>query len=122
MQHGFQLARSLLRRHRGNKQIVMVTDGEPTAHMEGGQVFFAYPPTFRTIQQTLQEVQRCTRDRIVINTFMLERGAYLADFINQVTRINRGRAFFVSPERLGEYVLVDYVAGRQRRRARRPVA
>jgi uncharacterized protein with von Willebrand factor type A (vWA) domain len=122
MQHGFQLARSLLRRHRGNKQIVMVTDGEPTAHLEGGQVFFAYPPTFRTIQQTLQEVQRCTKDRIVINTFMLERGAYLADFINQVTRINRGRAFFVSPERLGEYVLVDYVAGRQRRRARRPVA
>ena len=122
MQHGLQLARSLLRRHRGNKQIVMVTDGEPTAHLEGGQVFFAYPPTFRTIQQTLQEVQRCTRDRIVINTFMLERGAYLADFINQVTRINRGRAFFVSPERLGEYVLVDYVAGRQRRRARRPVA
>ncbi|MGH7922581.1 MAG: VWA domain-containing protein, partial [Candidatus Dormibacteraceae bacterium] len=122
MQHGLQVARSLLRRHRGNKQIVMVTDGEPTAHLEGGQVFFAYPPTFRTIQQTLQEVQRCTRDRIVINTFMLERGAYLADFINQVTRINRGRAFFVSPEHLGEYVLVDYVAGRQRRRARRPLA
>ncbi|MFZ0217497.1 MAG: VWA domain-containing protein [Candidatus Dormiibacterota bacterium] len=122
MQHGFQLARALLRRHRGNKQIVMVTDGEPTAHLEGGQVFFAYPPTFRTIQQTLQEVQRCTRDRIVINTFMLERGAYLADFINQVTRINRGRAFFVSPDRLGEYVLVDYVAGRQRRRARHPAA
>ena len=122
MQHGFQVARALLRRHRGNRQIVMVTDGEPTAHLEGGQVFFAYPPTFRTIQQTLQEVQRCTRDRILINTFMLERGAYLADFINQVTRINRGRAFFVSPDRLGEYVLVDYVAGRQRRRARRRVA
>src|SRR5947209_2424853 len=55
MQHGFQLARSLLARHRGNKQIIMVTDGEPTAHLENGRVYFAYPPTFRTIQETLQE-------------------------------------------------------------------
>src|SRR6202022_2887447 len=80
MQHGFQLARSLLSRHRGNKQIIMVTDGEPTAHLDNGRVYFAYPPTFRTIQETLKEVQRCTRDRIVINTFMLERGPYLTEF------------------------------------------
>ncbi|MDQ6692719.1 MAG: VWA domain-containing protein, partial [Candidatus Dormibacteraeota bacterium] len=116
MQHGFQLARSLLARHRGNKQIIMVTDGEPTAHLENGRVYFAYPPTFRTIQETLKEVQRCTRDRIVINTFMLERGPYLTEFINRVTKLNRGRAFFVQPERLGEYILVDYVSGRQQRR------
>src|SRR5205807_183489 len=78
MQHGFQLARSLLSRHRGNKQVIMVTDGEPTAHLdENGRTYFAYPPTFRTIQETLREVRRCTRDRIVINTFMLERGPYL---------------------------------------------
>ena len=117
MQHGFQLARSLLARHRGNRQIIMVTDGEPTAHLDNGRVYFAYPPTFRTIQETLKEVRRCTRDRITINTFMLERGPYLTEFINQVTRINRGRAFFVMPERLGEYILVDYVSGRQRRTA-----
>ncbi len=117
MQHGFQVARSLLARHRGNRQIVMITDGEPTAHLdEGGQVFFHYPPTFRTVQETLKEVQRCTRDHIVINTFMLERSPYLADFVSQMTRINKGRAFFVSPERLGEYVLLDFVSGRQRRR------
>lgn len=119
MQHGFQLARSLLGRHRGNRQIIMVTDGEPTAHLENGRVCFAYPPTFRTVQETLKEVQRCTRDRIVINTFMLERGPYLAEFVTQMTRINRGRAFFVSPERLGEYVLVDYVSNRQRRKVYR---
>ena len=119
MQHGFQLARSLLSRHRGNRQVIMVTDGEPTAHLEDGRVFFAYPPTFRTVQETLKEVQRCTRDRILSNTFMLERGPYLADFVNQMTRVNRGRAFFVSPERLGEYILVDYVSGRQRSRARK---
>jgi len=116
MQHGFQLARSLLARHRGNKQVIMVTDGEPTAHLDNGRVYFAYPPTFRTIQETLKEVQRCTRDRIVINTFMLERGPYLTEFINRVTKLNKGRAFFVQPERLGEYILVDYVSGRQQRR------
>jgi uncharacterized protein with von Willebrand factor type A (vWA) domain len=115
MQHGFQLARSLLAKHRGNRQIIMVTDGEPTAHLDNGRVYFAYPPTFRTIQETLKEVRRCTRDRIVINTFMLERGPYLTEFIEQMTRINKGRAFFVSPERLGEYILVDYVSGKQRR-------
>jgi uncharacterized protein with von Willebrand factor type A (vWA) domain len=119
MQHGFQLARSLLARHRGNRQIIMVTDGEPTAHLENGRVSFAYPPTFRTIQETLREVQRCTRDRIVINTFMLERGPYLTEFVSQMTRINKGRAFFVSPERLGEYLLVDYVSGRQRKKVSR---
>jgi len=118
MQHGFQLARSLLAKHRGNRQIIMITDGEPTAHLEdNGRAYFAYPPTFKTIQQTLREVRRCTRDRIVINTFMLERGPYLTEFINQMTRINKGRAFFVSPDRLGEYVLVDFVSGKQRRRA-----
>src|SRR5437588_307829 len=116
MQHGFQLARSLLAKHRGNRQIIMVTDGEPTAHLDNGRVYFAYPPTFRSIQETLREVRRCTRDRIVINTFMLERGPYLTEFVNQMTRINKGRAFFVQPERLGEYILVDYVSGRQQRR------
>jgi uncharacterized protein with von Willebrand factor type A (vWA) domain len=120
MQHGFQLARSLLARHRGNRQVIMVTDGEPTAHLdENGRTYFAYPPTFRTIQETLREVRRCTRDRIVINTFMLERGPYLTEFVNQMTRINKGRAFFVSPERLGEYILVDYVSGKQRRQRSR---
>jgi uncharacterized protein with von Willebrand factor type A (vWA) domain len=118
MQHGFQLARSLLAKHRGNRQIIMITDGEPTAHLEdNGRAYFAYPPTYKTIQQTLREVRRCTRDRVVINTFMLERGPYLTEFINQMTRINKGRAFFVSPDRLGEYILVDYVSGKQRRRA-----
>jgi uncharacterized protein with von Willebrand factor type A (vWA) domain len=119
MQHGLQVARALLAKHRGNRQIIMVTDGEPTAHLDNGRVFFQYPPAFRTIQETLKEVRRCTRDRIVINTFMLERGPYLTDFVNQLTRINRGRAFFVSPERLGQYILVDYVSGRQRRRTAR---
>jgi uncharacterized protein with von Willebrand factor type A (vWA) domain len=112
MQHGFLLARQLLARERSvNKQIIMITDGEPTAHWPVGasQPEFNYPPTYETIQETLKEVVRCTRDNIVINTFMLERGYQLEDFINQVTQLNGGRAFFAEPEALGEYVLVDYV-------------
>jgi uncharacterized protein with von Willebrand factor type A (vWA) domain len=115
MQHGFMLARQLLARDKSaNKQIIMITDGEPTAHWEGTRVAFNYPPTYRTIQETLKEVVRCTKEDIVINTFMLERGYYLADFINQVTQINHGRAFFAEPEQLGEYVLVDYVDKKRR--------
>jgi uncharacterized protein with von Willebrand factor type A (vWA) domain len=67
------------------------------------------------MDETLKEVQRCTRDGITINTFMLERSPWLTAFVEQMTRINRGRAFFATPERLGEYVVVDYVAGRRRR-------
>ncbi|HET7472024.1 MAG TPA: VWA domain-containing protein [Candidatus Limnocylindrales bacterium] len=115
LQHGLMLARRILARQRGaNRQIVVITDGEPTAHFENGQVEFSYPPTRRTIQETLREVQRCTRDGITINTFMLERSRALAEFVALVTRLNRGRAFYATPERLGEYVLVDFVAGRTR--------
>ena len=115
LQHGLMLARRILARQRGaDRQIVVITDGEPTAHFENGQVEFSYPPTRRTIQETLREVQRCTRDGIVINTFMLERSRALAEFVALVTRMNRGRAFYATPERLGEYVLVDFVANRTR--------
>ncbi len=117
MQHGFKLARQLLGRHKGgNKQIIMITDGEPTAHMEeDGEPFFSYPPTPRTFQETLKEVGRCTREQIVINTFMLEKSKYLAHFVEQMTKINRGRAFYASPESLGEYILVDYVNNKKKK-------
>ncbi len=118
MQHAFETARTLLSRSRGkNKQIVLITDGEPTAHFEDGRVRFAYPPTRRTFEETLREVVRCTREGITINTFMLARGHYLVDFVNQMSKINTGRAFYVEPERLGEYVLVDYVSRKRRRAA-----
>jgi uncharacterized protein with von Willebrand factor type A (vWA) domain len=115
LQHGLMLARRILARQRGaDRQIVVITDGEPTAHFENGQVEFSYPPTRRTMQETLREVQRCTRDGITINTFMLERSRALAEFVALITRMNRGRAFYATPERLGEYVLVDFVANRTR--------
>jgi uncharacterized protein with von Willebrand factor type A (vWA) domain len=118
MQHAFSTARGLLSRSRGkNKQIILITDGEPTAHFEAGdpEPRFNYPPTPRTFQETLREVVRCTREQITINTFMLARGHYLVDFVNQMSKINTGRAFYVEPERLGEYVLVDYVGHKRRR-------
>ncbi len=118
MQHAFSTARGLLSRSRGkNKQIILITDGEPTAHFELGdpEPRFNYPPTKRTFEETLREVVRCTREQITINTFMLARGHYLVDFVNQMSKINTGRAFYVEPERLGEFVLVDYVSHKRRR-------
>jgi uncharacterized protein with von Willebrand factor type A (vWA) domain len=115
MHAGFMLARRLLARHTGgNKQILMVTDGEPTAHMEDGVPEFSYPPTRQTIEETLKEVQRCTREGITINTFMLEQSPWLTRFVEEMARINRGRAFFTAPHKLGEYVLVDFVTSRRR--------
>ena len=116
LQHALIIARQLLgRRHGGNKEIVVITDGEPTAHIANGQVEFAYPPTIRTMQSTLREVGRATKEGIVINTFMLERSRYLSEFVDLMSRINRGRAFYVEPENLGEYVLVDYVNNKTKR-------
>jgi uncharacterized protein with von Willebrand factor type A (vWA) domain len=115
MQHGFQLARQILGRQKGaNRQIIVITDGEPTAHFDNGHVRFSYPPTPRTFQETLREVVRCTRDDITINTFMLERSPYMVQFINDLMRINSGRVFVATPDRLGEYILVDYVANKRK--------
>ncbi|MDQ3413198.1 MAG: VWA domain-containing protein [Chloroflexota bacterium] len=115
MQHGFQLARQILSRHKGsNRQIIIITDGEPTAHFENGQVRFSYPPTPRTFQETLREVIRCTKDDITINTFMMERSPYMLQFVNDLMRINTGRVFAATPDRLGEYILVDYVANKRK--------
>ena len=114
MQHGLMLARRLLARDPGeNKQIIIVSDGEPTAHIENGRPVFFYPPLPETFHKTLLEVKRCTREHIVINTFMLELNHHLVQFVNQMTRLNRGRAFFISPDRLGDYVLVDYVSSKR---------
>ena len=116
LQHGLLLARRILAREAAaNREIVVITDGEPTAHFENGQVEFSYPPTRRTITETLREVQRCTKEGITINTFMLERSRALADFVAHMTRLNRGRAFYATPEHLGEYVLVDFVGRRSKR-------
>ena len=114
--HGLMLARRLLARSKAqNKQIIIVTDGEPTAHLEGGAPEFNYPPTQRCIAETLREVGRATRENIVINTFMLETSPWLSSFVDQMTSINKGRAFYASPDHLGEYILVDYVRNKRKK-------
>ena len=118
MHHAFSMSRKLLSKEKvNNKQILLITDGEPTAHLEGNRAYFAYPPSLRTIQETLKEVKRCTQDGITINTFMLENSSYLLDFVDKMTRINRGRAFYTTPGSLGKFVLVDYMTNRRKRLA-----
>ena len=118
MQHALLLAERLLAKHNaGSKQIIMISDGEPTAHLENGQARFAYPPTTATYRATLRAVKKCTQKSIAINTFMLDADYELKAFMDAIARINGGRVFYTSPEKLGEYILVDYVQGKRKRLA-----
>lgn len=116
MQHGLFLSRKLLNRERqANKQIIMVTDGEPTAHFEDEtRFFYQVPPSSRTLELTLQEVRNCTKQGITINTFMLENDPSLTAFVTKMARINKGRVFFTSADTLGQYLIVDYIANKKR--------
>jgi uncharacterized protein with von Willebrand factor type A (vWA) domain len=96
------LARGLLLRHDGARQVLLITDGEPTAYFEGGQIEFSYPPTPRVFDLTLRQVNQCTREQIVITTFMLERAPDLIDFVARLTAMSHGRVFHTTPERLTE--------------------
>jgi uncharacterized protein with von Willebrand factor type A (vWA) domain len=119
MQHAFVLSRRMLARQSGTKQIIMITDGEPTAHIQpNGEVFFNYPPVQETVDMTLAEVMRCTRDGIRINTFMLDATTYLRAFVEKISQLNRGRAFFTTPETLGSFVLVDFIEQKRAMRGR----
>ncbi len=110
MQHAFQLSRAMLAKESGTKQIIMITDGEPTAHLlPNGAPFFSYPPARETVEQTMAEVLRCTKAGITINTFMLDPDSGLRGFIERITALNKGRAFFTTPQTLGDYVLVDFI-------------
>jgi uncharacterized protein with von Willebrand factor type A (vWA) domain len=121
MQHALLLARRMLARQNGTKQVIMITDGEPTAHIQpNGEPYFSYPPAQETIRVTLNEVVRATREGIRINTFMLDATGYLRDFVEKITQLNKGRAFFTTPETLGDYVLVDFLE--QKRARRRPAS
>ena len=115
MHHALLIAQRLLAKHKvGTRQIIMITDGEPTAHLEQGRSYFAYPPSPLTIRETLKQVRQCTKKDIVINIFMLDRSYYLKEFVGQVARINQGRVFYTTPDELGEYLLVDFVTHRRK--------
>ena len=111
IQAGLQVAGRLLdRQHAANQQIILITDGEPTAHLRGRNICLEYPPSPHTLTETLKEAKRCTHRGITINTFMLGENDPMKRFVSELTKVNRGRAFFASPTSLGEYILVDYVA------------
>lgn len=119
MQHALLLAARLLGKEPGGaKQIIMISDGEPTSHLENGQAQFAYPPTPATIRATLRAVRHCTQKGIAINTFMLDRSPYLKAFMDEIARINGGRVFYTTPEQLGEYIVVDYMQHKRTRLGR----
>lgn len=121
LQHALMLARRHLDKHRSAEPVIMViTDGEPTAHIAAdGFADFAWPPTHETIAATLAEVERCTRRGAVINVFMLDDEPRLVDFMHEVGRRNGGRVFMPSRGRLGEYVVSDYLRARGGRRRQR---
>jgi uncharacterized protein with von Willebrand factor type A (vWA) domain len=109
-QDALRLARKLLAGQScSNKEIILITDGEPTAHCEGEEVYFQLPPSLRTLQMTMREVRTCTSLGIVINTFMFDDSPFFTAFISQMARLNKGRVFFTSPDNLGKYLLMDYL-------------
>ena len=98
-----RLSRALLNRQRQpNKQIFLITDGKPSAIREGGQVYKnPFGLDMKIVNRTLEEVDLCRRQRIVITTFMLATDPTLTQFVEKLTQINRGRAYFASPYKLG---------------------
>ena len=121
LQDGLHLASELLeRRPSQNQQMIVITDGQPTAYCRQGRLYCEWPLSFggisqRAAEETLRETERVTRKGITINTFMLDDSPVLRGFVDEMTRINRGRAFYTRPDRLGEYLLVDYVSRKRKK-------
>ena len=109
---GLRVAQRILQRQRKDmKQIVMITDGKPTALTEAdGRIYrnpFGLDP--RVVALTLKEVANCRRQGIIVNTFMLARDRDLVMFVRRVSEMSRGKAYFTTPHTLGQYVLMDFL-------------
>ncbi len=119
---GLRLARSLLNRSgAANKQIIVITDGEPTAHIEGREVVLIYPPAEKTARHTLQEVKRCAASGIRVSSFALIEDYFylgLVNFVEEMARVSQGVAAYCSSDDLGKYVFDSFVSGRRSRKMR----
>jgi uncharacterized protein with von Willebrand factor type A (vWA) domain len=127
MEHGtdikeaLRFARQMLGTNRSsNRQIILITDGEPTAATldRGGRLHSGWGSALlhsRIVHETLKEVKRCTQSGIKINTFMLGGDYYRQGFIDQLSRLNTGRVFYTSPDQMGNYIMVDYIANKRKR-------
>ncbi|HUO57506.1 MAG TPA: hypothetical protein VMV05_04955 [bacterium] len=115
LQKGLELARVLLTHvETKNKNVLLITDGAPTAFYEGSYLYLTYPPNDRTYQRTLREVRQVTDEGITINTFMMgnevDTGYFgEGDFLEDMHKINKGRLIFPAPEKLTQYVLRDFL-------------
>ena len=113
MEHAFQLARRILSKHRDStKHVLLVTDGEPTAHLEGEYVYFNWPPVRETLEKTYREAMRLAKSGVTMNIFMLEDTPGLVGFIERLAQIVEGRVFTSQGEELGDLVVSDYVRRR----------
>lgn len=112
-----QLARAMLaRKKQPNKQIFLITDGKPSAITEGDQIYKnPFGLDLKIVNLTLEEADICRRQKIVITTFMIASDPVLQQFVEKLTQINRGRAYFASPDNLGEFILADYIRNRRKR-------
>ncbi len=114
MEHAFNLAGRLLAKRRGaTKQVLLVTDGEPTAHLVGEDVFFQWPPAWETLQKTYREAMRLARSGVTMNIFMLEQEPGLVNFVDELAKLVSGRVFnLTSDDQLGEMIVRDYMRRR----------
>lgn len=112
-----QLARAMLaRKKQPNKQIFLITDGKPSAITQGGQIYKnPFGLDLKIVNLTLEEADLCRRQKVVITTFMIASDPTLQQFVEKLTQINRGRAYFASPDNLGEFILADYIRNRRKR-------
>ena len=114
LQHTLAMSRQMLAHQQGTKQIIVVTDGEPTAHINRwGEPEFNYPPVPETLHLTMAEVVRCTRANITINTFALDLERTHYPFVEQIAKVNGGRTFYTTNDALGGYVLHDFLEHRR---------
>jgi uncharacterized protein with von Willebrand factor type A (vWA) domain len=102
LQHAFMLSRELLSRHHRSRQVLLITDGGPTAFLEAPEIKFEEPPGPRLFDATLREVERCTAERIMINMFVLRGAGETIKFVERTAAINPGRVVYTAPERLAE--------------------
>jgi uncharacterized protein with von Willebrand factor type A (vWA) domain len=116
LQEGLMLAERLIARHPSpSAQVLVITDGQPTAYFRGRELHVEWPMGFGGVSphaaaETLSQVRRITRRGVTINTFMLDAAPELVSFVESMTRINKGRALYTQPSRLGSFVMVDYLA------------
>jgi uncharacterized protein with von Willebrand factor type A (vWA) domain len=119
LQEGLMVAERLIEKHPSpSPQVLVITDGQPTAYFAGRELHVEWPMGFggvspHAVAETLKTVRRVTRRGITINTFMLDDAPELVGFVERMTEINRGRAFFTSPRQLGSFLMVDFVSRRR---------